>query len=128
MPAEMNKERKEVPPNKTLSDMDKAYMVINYPRISPHADAPQWTVAHALEVAGVDQSTSQSILGLMTLKNDSVPAGEIRNQFVRYQLSQRKTRPGTTPPRRRGSAEPGPEAGAKPRRAAGAHSPAPRSA
>ena len=32
MPAEMNKEGIEVPPNYELSDLDKAYMCINYPR------------------------------------------------------------------------------------------------
>lgn len=117
MPAEMNLERQEVPPNTTLSDMDKAYMVINYPRATPHADAPEWTVAHALKVLGVDEPTSQKILGLCT-REGSIPATEIRKEFARYQLSQRKTRPGPTPPHRGGSG--GPDHGANPRPAGGA--------
>jgi hypothetical protein len=39
--------------NYELSNMDKAYMVINYTRPSVHPKAPQWTVEYALKVAGV---------------------------------------------------------------------------
>lgn len=41
--------------NYNLSEMDKAYMVIMYPRKAPHAKAPEWTFEHALEKAGVTQ-------------------------------------------------------------------------
>ena len=50
--------------NSALTDLDKAYMVINYPRTQPHPDAPEWTLAHALDVAGVDPRTKQRILNL----------------------------------------------------------------
>ncbi|KAJ7203437.1 hypothetical protein C8J57DRAFT_1408070 [Mycena rebaudengoi] len=98
MPKEMNKERKEVPPNKKLSDMDKAYMVINYPRSDANSIKP-WTMAHALKVAGVDTPTSSSILTLMT--RTPIPAAEIREQFSRYQLRRRQeaqTVPTVQPP------------------------------
>ena len=62
MPAEMNTQHKEVPPNNVLSDLDKAYTVLNYPLLNPDANAPQWSVEHALQVAGVTGSSREKIL------------------------------------------------------------------
>jgi len=40
--------------NQVLSDLDKAYVVITYPRATPHPEAPEWTFDHALDIAKVD--------------------------------------------------------------------------
>ncbi|KAI0061847.1 zincin [Artomyces pyxidatus] len=46
----------------SLSDMDKAYMVINYPRTEPHPDMPEWTLEKALQIAGVPDDDREQIL------------------------------------------------------------------
>ncbi|KAJ6627702.1 hypothetical protein B0H10DRAFT_1993760 [Mycena sp. CBHHK59/15] len=81
MPPEMNLERINVPPNYVLSDMDKAFMAINYPRPTPHADAPMWTLDYALKVAGVDVPVSQKI---KTAKGD---VAEIRRLFTAFSVA-----------------------------------------
>jgi hypothetical protein len=53
MPANFTHEKYTVAENTGLSDLDKAYMVINYPRKHPHPSAPRWTLDRALDVAGV---------------------------------------------------------------------------
>ncbi|KAJ7209191.1 hypothetical protein GGX14DRAFT_697875 [Mycena pura] len=50
-----------IPPSFDLSDMDKAYMVIVYPRSAPLSSAPTWTLDHALQVFGVDPMSAQAI-------------------------------------------------------------------
>ncbi|KAJ7493835.1 hypothetical protein FB451DRAFT_1122358 [Mycena latifolia] len=88
MPAAMNLERIDVPPNEVLSDMDKAYMVINYPRPTPHASAPMWTLEYALKVSGVDDATTQNIL---SAKGNVT---KIRAIFTAFQVAARaKTLP-----------------------------------
>ncbi|KAI0071193.1 hypothetical protein K474DRAFT_1712673 [Panus rudis PR-1116 ss-1] len=62
MPKQMNKQRIEVKPNVVLSDLDKAYASLNYHRSSPHPKAPEWTLGHALDVAGVTGSDKDDIL------------------------------------------------------------------
>ena len=62
MPAAMNKQNIEIKPNNVLSDIDKAFMTINYPYPSSHPPADVWTVEHALDVAGVDAETKDAIL------------------------------------------------------------------
>ncbi|KAJ7487013.1 hypothetical protein FB451DRAFT_1554137 [Mycena latifolia] len=103
MPAAMNLERIDVPPNDILSDMDKAYMVINYPRPTPHASAPKWTLEYALKVSGVDDATTQNIL------NAKGNVTKIRAIFTAFQVAARaKTLP---PPN---SANPSPPNGNAP--------------
>ncbi|KAH8099648.1 hypothetical protein BXZ70DRAFT_240518 [Cristinia sonorae] len=58
MPPEMNTERIDVRPNYVLSDLDKAYIAINYPFQSKD---PKWTLAYALEVAGVTGAARENI-------------------------------------------------------------------
>ncbi|KAH8099645.1 hypothetical protein BXZ70DRAFT_240399 [Cristinia sonorae] len=58
MPAEMNNQRIEVKPNYVLSDLDKAYMVINYPFQTKDT---KWTLSYALQVAGVTGSAKETI-------------------------------------------------------------------
>ncbi|KAJ7869741.1 hypothetical protein B0H14DRAFT_3440485 [Mycena olivaceomarginata] len=64
MPAAMNKQRIEVATNYELSDLEKAYMMINYPHNPPHPTALKLVVTldHALKVAGVSESTAEDIL------------------------------------------------------------------
>ncbi|KAF7292571.1 ZnMc domain-containing protein [Mycena indigotica] len=62
MPSWLNLQRIEVKANYVLSPIDMAYMVINYPRPKPHAEASKWTLEYALRVAEVDEATVQSIL------------------------------------------------------------------
>jgi hypothetical protein len=83
MPAAMNEQHKDVPPNYKLSDMDKAYMIINYPRPTPHALAPEWTLDHALQVSGVDPATTQDI------KNAKGDVTKIRAVFTAFQVAAR---------------------------------------
>ncbi|KAJ7114588.1 hypothetical protein C8R43DRAFT_1113155 [Mycena crocata] len=83
MPAAMNLEHQDVPPNDALSDMDKAYMVINYGRPVPHASAPTWTLDYALKVSGVDAATIQDI------KNAKGDTTKVRAIFTAFQVAAR---------------------------------------
>ncbi|KAJ7714749.1 hypothetical protein B0H16DRAFT_1899008 [Mycena metata] len=65
--------------NNNLSDMDKAYMVINYNRSTVHPKAPQWTLDHALHIAGVPEEIWRNW-----------HKSNIREEFRRYQQSTRK--------------------------------------
>ena len=64
MPASFNEEGIAIKANRVLSDLDRAYMAINYPRDEPDSDpvASQWTAEHALTVAGVPAATKKIIL------------------------------------------------------------------
>ncbi|KAJ7307769.1 hypothetical protein DFH08DRAFT_975380 [Mycena albidolilacea] len=88
LPAPMNKQRIEVATNYELSDLIKAYMMINYPRNPPHPTALKvgWTLDHALKVAGVSESTAEDILAV---QDD--PA-TIRTLFTETLRSGRKSR------------------------------------
>ncbi|KAI0055989.1 zincin [Artomyces pyxidatus] len=62
------------PDNDSLSDLDKAYIVIRYPRADHHAD-PDWTLQKALEKPGVPQTLREKILK-MKLKRGIGPDAE----------------------------------------------------
>ncbi|KAK6966593.1 hypothetical protein R3P38DRAFT_3515439 [Favolaschia claudopus] len=83
MPAAMDKERIEIKPNNVLSELDKAYMVINYPRAKPHPSAPEWTLAYALKVAGVSGAAAKDMLALGS------DAPSLRSLFTAAQISAR---------------------------------------
>jgi len=51
----MNKENVDIPPNNELSDIDKAYMAINYPRDLP-------SVKEALQIIDPDPNTKSAII------------------------------------------------------------------
>jgi hypothetical protein len=55
MPAAMNKEHVDIPLNNELSDIDKAYMAINYPRDLP-------SVKKALQTINLDSKTTLAII------------------------------------------------------------------
>ncbi|SJX64350.1 uncharacterized protein SRS1_21007 [Sporisorium reilianum f. sp. reilianum] len=48
--------------NAELSDVDKAYMVLQYPRATPHERAPEWTFEHALDVIRCPDPVRNAIL------------------------------------------------------------------
>ena len=81
MPSDMNEQHKEVPPNSMLSDMDKAFMLINYPRASPHPNSPDWTLTRALDVAGVTGSARDAII-------DATSADLVRQRFALWRIAQ----------------------------------------
>jgi hypothetical protein len=83
MPGNLDLEHVHVLPNTRLSDMDKAYMVINYPRTTPHPDASTWTLEYALTVSGVDAQTIEDI------KNAGGDVKKIRAIFTLFQVEQR---------------------------------------
>lgn len=77
MPGSLNTQGVNVDVNNSLTDMDKAYMVINYPRNIPHPKAKQWTLKKALDVAGVPPSEQKDILS-------SDDSGTIRSYFMSW--------------------------------------------
>ena len=68
--------------NVELSQLDKAALVLMYPRSQPHDDAPEWTIERALKVVGVPKRHWKTILG------DRSPDG-IRSRFVAWNQKSR---------------------------------------
>ena len=82
---EITEEGQDIPENQALSDRDKAYIVLNYPRSVPHEEAPEWTVEYALQVVGVENDVREVILSA------SHPT-DIRNAFIRWaQVSENRS-------------------------------------
>ncbi|KAK0549220.1 hypothetical protein OC846_004174 [Tilletia horrida] len=77
----------DIPYNTKLSNLDKAYMVINYPRPKPHDEAPEWSLEHALTVAGVPTEVKQKMLELAEMCRES-ETGEIDPQDLRMAFSE----------------------------------------
>ncbi len=82
MPAELNLQNVDIPPNTVLSDLDKAYAVLNYARSKPNPKAAQWTIPYALDVAGVTGTSRDNIL-------KSKDPLEIRQLFQIWNATQR---------------------------------------
>ncbi|KAH8832750.1 hypothetical protein DL96DRAFT_1551871 [Flagelloscypha sp. PMI_526] len=85
-PPQLTKEHIGVSPNLALSDMDKAFLCINYPRsIAKPADPAlgQWTLEQALEVAKVDEDTKNSILSKVGQPS------QIRSIYTAYLANER---------------------------------------
>ncbi|EPQ29004.1 uncharacterized protein PFL1_03294 [Pseudozyma flocculosa PF-1] len=61
-PKELTGLKEDIPFNTELSQLDKAYMVLQYPRPRPHAKAPEWTIDYALKVAGCPADIAQKVL------------------------------------------------------------------
>ncbi|KAH8077868.1 hypothetical protein BXZ70DRAFT_690995 [Cristinia sonorae] len=78
MPRDMNEQDIEVKPNYVLSDTDRAFMVIHYPRPSPSSEAPTWTLAKALKHLGVDSTTAKKIVA------DQADADKVRARFTQW--------------------------------------------
>ena len=62
MAAEMTIKHEAIVPGTALSDHDKAFMVINYPRARLDPAAREWTLSHALDVMGVPNVERHSML------------------------------------------------------------------
>ncbi|THH32074.1 hypothetical protein EUX98_g2088 [Antrodiella citrinella] len=82
MPAEMNNEHIEIPPNTALTELDKAYMVIHYPRSSAPNAITRWSLSYALDVAAVDVAVKHEILA------HSQDASAVRRIFSHWNAAQ----------------------------------------
>ena len=80
MPAAMNKENLDVPPNHQLSPLDKAYISINYPH-DPNTSTMSFQ--EALDIAKVDLSTQTNLKYLYVRKEYHV----LRHKFSDWSLS-----------------------------------------
>ncbi|KAF8165904.1 hypothetical protein B0H34DRAFT_780581 [Crassisporium funariophilum] len=83
MPAEMNSEGIEVKPNNVLSEMDKAFIRINFPKLAEtsSSDDPNYrTFKAALDIVGVDGEDKDIILSRFS-KGDIF---EVRYEFSRF--------------------------------------------
>jgi hypothetical protein len=87
MDASLNREHIEIDVNTQLSDMDKAYMVINYPRATANPAAPTWTLDHALTVAGVDAKNAKAIKNA----NNRNKPDLVRSLFTNYLIQSRQS-------------------------------------
>ena len=83
----MNEENRDVTRNNTLSNMDMAYMVISYPRLVPHPDAPEWTLDHALEIAQVPATKRTSLRRHILAEANSIEIEEWRSEFNNWSKS-----------------------------------------
>lgn len=70
-PKELTGFDRDVPCNTGLSDLDKAYMVLQYPRAAPHKNSPEWTFERALEVIGCPGSVRDAVLDAKRRGTDS---------------------------------------------------------
>ncbi|CAK5268975.1 unnamed protein product [Mycena citricolor] len=83
LPPALNEQRVQIPANVSLSESDKAYMVLAYPRPKPHALAPNWTLERALQVFGADPETAQ---GILSARGDVL---KIRALFLSFLVQKR---------------------------------------
>ncbi|KAF9461765.1 hypothetical protein BDZ94DRAFT_793309 [Collybia nuda] len=86
MPGDLNEGNFTIEPNVELSPLDKAFMVINYPRTRVHSQAPEWTLRHALLIADVDENTGHAI-------NEELDLTKRRVLFTNYLSRARQQRP-----------------------------------
>jgi len=85
MPAKMNLEHIEIPPNNALSELDKAYVFLNYPFFTMPSPNKQWTVEHALDVAGVKGKSREKILSEFNEKDWR----GVRTEFALWSLNEK---------------------------------------
>jgi hypothetical protein len=72
--------------------MDKAYMVLAYPRASPDPGASQWTTDYALQIIGADSATAQAVKAAYAQSVPDVAAG--RQALITFLVN---VRPGVAP-------------------------------
>ena len=88
-PSDITQEGVHVPLNYNLSDTDKAFVFLHYPRMVPHPDAPEWTIQHALDIADITGDRREEILQAQS-------PGRIREIFQQWCAERRpgsKVRP-----------------------------------
>jgi hypothetical protein len=91
MPGELNEEGIDVPANLELSDLDKAFIMLNYPGKA----SADMSVLQALKVAGVSREAAAKIsdyisTGMDSKKKDSDRAAALtaaREEFIAYNKS-----------------------------------------
>lgn len=89
MPARVTGLPYDIDYNYHISDMDKAYMAIMYPRAIPHESAPEWTLENALTKVGIareDPVAAQKIrdLATVTRPDGTIDPFQIRNLFSNW--------------------------------------------
>ncbi|KAK7685783.1 hypothetical protein QCA50_011129 [Cerrena zonata] len=78
----INTEGVDITEQFNLSDVDKAYIFLNYPRMIAHVNTPEWSIHKALKVAGVTGRRLTDIL------NASSP-DSIRKFFIQWNVENR---------------------------------------
>ncbi|SPO47202.1 uncharacterized protein PSANT_04890 [Moesziomyces antarcticus] len=99
-PKELTGLKEDIGYNKELSDLDKAYMVLQYPRDKPHAQAPQWTFDHALAVIKCPESVCQQMrTARAAIKNSDgkTDLSELRKILGDWSISAHSKNTGTSP-------------------------------
>lgn len=87
MPKELNEEGIEIPPNNKLSDLDKAWITLTYPRKTPVEGG--LSVLQALTFVKVPNDIAGDILAALGGPDDSEsPAGlmAVRDKFRDYNM------------------------------------------
>ena len=80
MPARLNHQGIDVPPNLDLSELDKAFITLNYPRKEP-VDGGM-SVLRALKIAEVPNDVSGEILDLVAQEQYQ----QAREKFTAYNM------------------------------------------
>ena len=66
--------------NLDFSNVDKAVLVLVYPRAAPHASASDWSIEHALRIVGAPKKYRAGIIGDRS-------ADGVRARFVEWNKS-----------------------------------------
>lgn len=82
IPYTINTQGIDIPRNHDLSDIDKAYIFLNYPRVVAHDKTPDWNIRKVLKVAGVGGRRRKDIL------NATCP-DSIRDLFAQWNVEKR---------------------------------------
>jgi len=82
-PKELTGLGEDIPYNQKLSDLDKAYMILQYPRktMHPQAETDGWSIQKALEVVRAPPDVTHKVLTLV--KEDVDDFGEISPVHIR---------------------------------------------
>ncbi|KAI1062937.1 hypothetical protein LB507_005566 [Fusarium sp. FIESC RH6] len=82
-PKELTGLKEDIPYNLSLSDLDKAYMILQYPRKNMHEKAAKdgWSIEKALTVIGAPPDVTKKVLTF--IKDDRDPFGEISPVHIR---------------------------------------------
>jgi hypothetical protein len=83
MPGSLNEEGITVPPNLVLSDLDKAFITINYPRKDEDVPDGGWKVSKALDVVQVPDDVASDILSSLS----SGQLTDVRTKFSNWNMS-----------------------------------------
>ena len=85
IPSEINGTGIDIVENQELSDLDKAYVFLNYPRKDPHSEAREWDIIRALNVAGVVGPRRDEIL-------NTVSSDDQRDAFIRWNAARSRVK------------------------------------